>query len=216
MFGDPAQWPVQDLIGYSDEVSAADLVCAYREGVFPMPLRDHGWDGEIGWFSPMKRAILPLDKVRVTRSLRKSAKKYWISVDQAWDQVLTACANPARPDGWIDRQIVERYTELFELGLAHSVETWFGETLVGGLYGVSFGGLFCGESMFHHPELGRDASKAALLRLVEILSIDGCPRLLDVQWSTPHLASLGVVEIEREDYLSRIPVALDLPGPNWG
>jgi len=123
--------------------------------------------------------------------------------------VLAACADPKRPDGWIDDRIAFAYTALNQAGYAHSVETWDSDgRLVGGLYGVHQAGMFAGESMFHHPELGRDASKVALLRLVAELArarID----LLDVQWLTPHLASLGVVELPRRDYLARLGVALE-------
>lgn len=189
------------------------VVEAYRHGVFPMPL-----DSDlIGWYSPARRGILPLDGLKVSRSLRKSARRYRITVDRAFDQVLTRCGDPTRPHGWITSDIAEIYTFLHEQGIVHSVEAWNGEgRLVGGLYGVSIAGLFAGESMFHDPVHGRDASKAALIGLTERLTAAGAEgRLLDVQWRTEHLATLGVVEVTRRTYLARLRAALELPAPIW-
>jgi leucyl/phenylalanyl-tRNA--protein transferase len=210
-FGSPKRWRRSDLIAMS-EVFDADLVLtAYRHGVFPMPT-----GGAMGWYSPVDRGVLPLDHLRVTRSLRKAAKHFELRVDTAFDQVLDACGDPSRPHGWIDDDVRRVYRELHAAGSVHSVEAWTHDgELAGGLYGVSIGGLFAGESMFHHPGIGRDASKVALIGLVERLSADGYERLLDVQWQTPHLASLGVIEISREDYLARLERALELPGARW-
>jgi len=122
-----------------------------------------------------------------------------------------ACADPSRPSGWIDEQIRTAYLRLHDLGWVHSVETWREGRLVGGLYGVSVGGLFAGESMFHHET---DASKAALVGLAELLD-DGEDRLVDTQWLTPHLASLGVREMTRETYLRLLPELLAVPPPPW-
>lgn len=212
VFGDPATWPDQDLIGWSEELDVPMILAAYTEGVFPMPL-DLGHHGDdIGWFSPLARGVLLPGTLKVARSLRKTAHRYTTTIDTAFDRVLAGCADPARPDGWIDERIRATYTALHEAGIVHSVETWndAGE-LVGGLYGVGLGGLFAGESMFHTPA-GRDASKVALMRLVDAL---GPNALLDVQWRTDHLATLGVVEIPRADYLARLADALDRPGPDW-
>lgn len=210
IFGDPATWPAQDLVGISEEFDATICVEAYASGVFPMPLED-----VMGWWSPMARGILELDALRVTRSLRKSAKRYVTTVDAAFDEVMARCADPSRPDGWIDERIGRVYRQLHAAGVAHSVETWTPDgDLVGGLYGVHVAGLFAGESMFHDPELGRDASKVALMRLVETLPGVGVT-LLDVQWVTPHLASLGATEIPRGDYLARLSDALELPHRAW-
>ena len=186
---------------------------AYRAGVFPMPLRP----GLMGWWSPLDRGILPLDGLRITRSLRKMINRYEIRIDTAFDQVLERCADPDRPGSWIDGDIQTVYRELHRSGVVHSVETWTHDgQLAGGLYGVSIGGLFAGESMFHDAEIGRDASKVALVALVELLrQAGGEHRLLDVQWQTPHLASLGVIEIDRGNYLRRLPRALRLPSPPW-
>jgi leucyl/phenylalanyl-tRNA--protein transferase len=125
--------------------------------------------------------------------------------------VIDACADPRRPSGWIDGQIRAAYLRLHDLGWVHSVETWREGQLVGGLYGVAVGGLFAGESMFHHET---DASKAALVALVDLLD-DGEDRLVDTQWVTPHLASLGVHEIERAEYLGLLEGLVRMPDVDW-
>ncbi len=216
VFGPPAQWPDQDLIAFSDVLDTAVVLDGYRSGVFPMPLPEAGF-GQIGWWSPTRRGVLPLDAVRVPRSLRQSARRYHTTVDEAFGEVIAACADPRRPHGWIDQQITAVYTELHHRGHCHSVETWDAEgRLVGGLYGIALGGLFAGESMFHDSEHGRDASKVALLRLVELLSDDAAEvRIIDVQWQTPHLASLGVIEIDRAEYLDLLDDALAVPDADW-
>jgi leucyl/phenylalanyl-tRNA---protein transferase len=184
--------------------------------VFPMPLERSGFD-HIGWWSPLRRGVLPLDALRVQRSLRQAAKRYTTTIDTAFEAVLDGCADPKRPSGWIDDEIRTVYTELFRSGHVHSVETWDGEgNLVGGLYGVSLGGLFAGESMFHDPVRGRDASKVALLRLVDFLADHYAEdRIIDTQWQTAHLASLGVIEIDRGEYLALLDEALEVPEPAW-
>ncbi|MCB9371864.1 MAG: leucyl/phenylalanyl-tRNA--protein transferase [Microthrixaceae bacterium] len=209
--------PGDDLIGLGADLEPGTLLAAYRAGLFPMPTRHlprprSGRPGRaLGWWSPDPRGIVPLDGLRVTRSLRRSVRRYEVRVDGAFTEVVVACADPSRPHGWISEEIVAAYTRLHELGWAHSVETWCDGVLVGGLYGVSVGGLFAGESMFHRE---RDASKVALVGLVELLraaspGADG--RLLDVQWLTPHLASLGAVDVTRGEYLDRLAAALPLP-----
>jgi leucyl/phenylalanyl-tRNA--protein transferase len=196
-----------DLVAVGADVQPGTLLAAYRRGLFPMPADD---DETMLWFSPRARGVLPLDGLRVSRSLAKSARAFEIRVDTAFDEVLLACADPTRDGGWIDDRIRTAYGELHRLGWAHSVEAWREGRLAGGLYGVSIGGLFAGESMFHRD---RDASKVALVGLVGMLrdAGDAGTRLLDVQWSTPHLASLGVVELPRRDYLARLDEALALP-----
>ncbi|MDO5678617.1 MAG: leucyl/phenylalanyl-tRNA--protein transferase [Propionibacteriaceae bacterium] len=212
-FGRPDQWPSQDLIGWSDEFGPALALEAYRCGVFPMPVEPG--QPEMGWWSPMRRGILPVDGLHVTRSLRRSAKRYVTTVDAAPEEVLARCSDPARPLGWIDERIVEAYLQLHEAGWVHTVEVWAdGGHLVGGLYGVHVGGLFAGESMFHDPELGRDASKVALMRLMVQLRQVGVG-LLDVQWLTEHLGSLGAYEIPREAYLRKLTAALAYPDLEW-
>ena len=147
----------------------------------------------------------------MSRSLRQSAKRFEIRVDTAFPDVIAGCADPDRDGGWIDEAIVEAYAELHRLGWVHSVEAWRDGELAGGLYGVAIGGLFAGESMFTRV---RDASKVALVGLVDLLSDEhATTRVLDTQWLTPHLATLGVVEISRADYLRRLDAALELPLP---
>jgi leucyl/phenylalanyl-tRNA--protein transferase len=177
-----------------------------------MPVRA---GGPTAWWSPDPRGIIPIDGLRVSRSLRRSTRRYEIRVDTAFAAVVDACGDPRRPHAWISEDIAAAYTRLHELGWAHSVEAWScgGGELAGGLYGVAIGGLFAGESMFHR---GTDASKAALVALVDMLRADDEPdRLLDVQWLTPHLESLGAVEIPRREYVRRLgrALALDLPAP---
>lgn len=211
-FGPPASWRANDLIAVGREFDEQLVLAAYRGGVFPMPGRRH----LMGWYSPMLRGVLPLDGLRVTRSLRKMIKRYEIRFDSDFQAVLQGCADPRRPGGWIDADVRAVYQKLYERGQVHTVEAWTEDgQLAGGLYGVSLGGLFAGESMFHRPDIGRDASKVALVALVEHLLAAGGHRLLDVQWRTEHLASLGAIEIEREEYLSRLAVALQTPAPPW-
>ncbi len=199
------------VVGIGGDLEPGTLLQAYRSGLFPMHV-DRG--RTLGWWSPDPRGVLPLDGLRVSRSLRKSCARFEVRVDTAFRETVEACADPRRPHGWITGDIRDAYVRLHELGWAHSVETWDtsgpDDRLVGGLYGVSVGGLFAGESMFHRAA---DASKVALVALVEIMreGIDG--RLLDVQWATDHLQSLGAVEVPRSDYLRRLPAALALPAP---
>ena len=170
----------------------------------------------LAWWSPDPRGIIPLDGLRVTRSMRQSAKRFEIRIDTAFDQVVTRCADPHRSGGWITDDVEAAYTRLHELGWAHSVEAWTQDgRLAGGLYGVAIGGLFAGESMFHVQfGWGRDASKVALMALVDVLVDDGVPdRLLDVQWLTPHLSRLGAMEISRDEYLRHLRSALMRPLP---
>jgi leucyl/phenylalanyl-tRNA--protein transferase len=166
---------------------------------------------EICWWSPVRRGVLPLDGLRVSRSLRASTRRYDVRVDTAFTAVVEACADPGRDARWINDMVIAAYTRLHRLGWAHSVETWRDGELVGGLYGIAIGGLFAGESMFAHAT---DASKVALVHLVDLLRDEHADRrVLDTQWQTPHLASLGVVEIPRREYLHRLAAALDLPLP---
>jgi leucyl/phenylalanyl-tRNA---protein transferase len=191
-----------DLVGVGADLEPGTILAAYRRGLFPMPVGD-----TIGWFSPEPRAVLPLDGLHVSRSLHRSCRSFHVRVDTACDEVIAACANPRRPRGWITDEMRAAYYRLHQMGWVHSVETWAGGLLVGGLYGVAIGGLFAGESMFHRRT---DASKVALVALVELLGGRG---LLDVQWRTPHLASLGAVELPRRAYLARLGEALELPLP---
>lgn len=194
------------LVGIGADLEPDTLLLAYRSGLFPMPLRPRG---EIGWWSPDPRAILEFEDLVVHRSLRRSSRRYEVRFDTDFVGVITACADPSRSGRWIDEPMLAAYVELHRRGWAHSVEAWLDDRLVGGLYGVAVGGLFAGESMFHRE---RDASKVALLALVEAMS-DGAPRLLDVQWRTDHLAAMGAREISRQTYIRRLLAVLDQPHP---
>ena len=218
----PTAWAFPDPILAADELVAvgADLdpgtiLAAYRSGLFPMPLPGVEARGVAGWWSPDPRGILPIDGLRVSRSLRRSCPRFDIRVNTAFAEVIDACADPGRTHGWISAEIREAYVALHHLGWAHSVEAWSRDdgSLAGGLYGIAIGGLFAGESMFHRRS---DASKVALVGLVELLRSGGAV-LLDVQWSTPHLASLGAVEISRPQYLELLAEALNRPPLQvWG
>jgi len=196
-----------DLWTVGGDLEPGTLVAAYRLGLFPMPV-----EGVVGWFSPRRRAVVPLDGARRSRTLRRAAAGYEIRVDTAFREIVAGCARPGAPESWIDDSIVEAYAALHELGWAHSVEAWDDAGLAGGLYGVAIGGLFAAESMFHTRT---DASKAAYVALVERLRATGDAdrRLLDVQWLTAHLASLGAVEIDRAAYGRRLDDALRLVSP---
>ena len=172
-------------------------------------------NGPLGWWSPDPRAVIPLDGLYVSRSLRKSCRRFDVRVDTEFAQVMRECADPSRPAGWIDDEFIAAYTRLHDLGWAHSVEVWTHDeepALVGGVYGVAIGGLFAGESMFHRR---RDASKVALVALVDRLN-GGGGSLFDVQWLTPHLESLGAVEVDRSEYLERVAVAVTQPQLDLG
>ena len=188
------------------DLEPATLIAAYRSGLFPMPLKP---GGRIGWWSPPERGVLEPGRLIVHRSLRRACRRYEVTVDAAFAEVVDGCADPARPHGWIDAQMQAAYVRLHHAGFAHSVETWCGDELLGGLYGVAVGGLFAGESMFYRA---RDASKVALVALTDGLR-DGRRRLIDVQWATPHLCSLGVSTIPRHQYLRRLPELLASPAP---
>lgn len=163
-------------------------------------------DGEIGWFSPDPRGILPIETFHVPARLARLVRQapYEIVIDRAFEPVMRACAERPREGTWISEEIVESYTALHRLGLAHSVEAWRGDELVGGLYGLHLGGAFFGESMFHRAT---DASKLALVALVDRLARRGFT-LLDTQWITPHLVQFGAIEIPRAEYLRRLEDAL--------
>lgn len=183
-----------DVVAVGADLDIPTLVQAYTMGLFPMNLDS----GELAWWSPDPRGVLPLDRLRVSHSLRSSLRSYTVTFDRDFSGVIRGCADPRRESGWITEEVIAAYEALYAAGIAHSVEVWKGDELAGGLYGVEIGGLFAGESMFHRY---RDASKVALVALVERMK--GCPgrRLLDVQWRTEHLATLGVVEMPRQEYL---------------
>ena len=209
---EPSRWrfnadswpPDSDCIAIGGDLEPGTIIEAYRHGAFPMPL-----DGELAWWSPVRRGVLVPDEMHVSRSLRRSARAFTLTYDTDFAGVVEACAEPARPGAWISPEIAAAYVRLHELGWAHSVEIRDADgALVGGLYGLQVGRLFAGESMFHRA---RDASKVAVMGLAE-LQAGG---LVDVQWNTSHLASLGVVEVDRDDYRRRLAELVDQPGPRW-
>lgn len=188
------------------DLEPGTLLAAYRHGLFPMPV---GRRGRLGWWSPDPRGVLPVEHFHRSRSLTRSMRHFELRLDTVFDTVVRSCGDPGRPHGWITPAIVAAYSRLHELGWAHSIEIWHDGELAGGLYGINIGGFFAGESMFHHVT---DASKAAVAGLVEVMS-DTPGALIDVQWSTPHLASLGVVEIPRSTYLERLVAAVHATTP---
>jgi leucyl/phenylalanyl-tRNA--protein transferase len=187
----------------TDVIDPRLLLEAYAQGVFPMAMED----GEMGWFSPDPRGIIPIREFHVPHGLRRLLRRgaYEVRMNTAFTAVMRGCAD--RESTWINESILRSYVRLFELGFAHSVETWMGHRLVGGLYGVAIGGAFFGESMFSR-ETG--ASQVALHALVRRLDERGFT-LLDTQWTTEHLSRFGAHEIAREDYLRRLERAIRLP-----
>jgi leucyl/phenylalanyl-tRNA--protein transferase len=208
----PTRWVLPDpaeaddeIVGLGADLEPGTLLAAYRGGLFPMRLRG---DGPIAWWSPDPRGVIPLDGLLVSRSLRKSCRRFDIRVDTAFDDVIRGCADPSRPSGWIDDEFIAAYTRLHELGWVHSVEAWTHDgQLAGGLYGVAIGSLFAAESMFHTTT---DAGKVAVVALTQRLRAGG-GTLLDVQWKTDHLETLGAIEISRTEYLARLRVAAGCP-----
>jgi leucyl/phenylalanyl-tRNA---protein transferase len=190
------------IAGIGADLEPGTLLAAYRSGLFPMPLGRRN----IAWFSPDPRAILPVDGLRVSRSLRRSVRRFDVRQDTQFGEVMVRCADLRRPGRWITPNFVKAYVRLHRLGWANSVECYDDTgALVGGLYGVRIGDFFAGESMFH---TATDASKVALVALVDWLDTTGAT-LLDVQWMTNHLRSLGAVEIPRREYLARLTAAVD-------
>jgi leucyl/phenylalanyl-tRNA--protein transferase len=199
----PDEFPEGDLVAIGGDLEPSTIVNSYRRGIFPMKVT--ALQDAIAWWSPDPRGILPLDGLRVTRSMRQSAKRYEVRVDSCFEEVIRACADPSRDDGWIDDEFIAAYTRLHDLGWAHSVEAFDRRgQLAGGLYGIRIEGFFAGESMFHRQ---RDASKVALMALVDVMRATGMS-LLDVQWCKAHLASLGAIAIPREEYLARLKRAV--------
>ena len=198
-FPHPSDWPDSDLVAVGADLAPSTVIDAYRRGLFPMGVDELG--GQLGWWSPDPRGILPLDNLRVTRSMRQSARRFEIRVNTCFTQVMRACADPSRGDTWITGEFIAAYTRLHELGWAHSIEVFDRDSqLAGGLYGLRIGAYFSGESMFH---IKRDASKVAVIALVDLMR-SSAMTLLDVQWCSEHLASLGAVAIPRTAYLARL------------
>lgn len=199
------EWPKETFFGSTWQPEV--LIAAYARGLFPMPYEIDGSEIAIGWWSPQPRAIFQPDQIRVTRSLKQSQKKFKVTVNAAFGEVVRACGDPSRPQGWINESVVAAYEELHSRGLAHSIEVWNqAGVLVGGLYGLELGGLFAGESMFHTE---RDASKVALVHLANLLN-DGANRVIDSQWPTDHLETLGVKTVLRQHYVAGLAELLKI------
>jgi leucyl/phenylalanyl-tRNA--protein transferase len=190
-----------NLISNSKIIDPDFLLFAYASGYFPMA---ESRQGDIWWHFPDPRAIIPIDGLKITRSLHQTIKKkfFQIRINTAFEEIMHQCAK--RDDTWISNEIIQSYVQLHKLGFAHSVEAWKDDSLAGGLYGVALGAAFFGESMFSRV---RDASKVALVYLVDKLRA-GKFELLDTQFNTPHLARLGAIEIPREDYLRLLKKAV--------
>ena len=195
----------EDLVAIGADLAPGTLLAAYRVGLFPMPVDPRRRRTKMAWFSPDPRGIIPVDGLHVSRSLRKSMRRYEIRMDTAFRDVVRACGDPKRPGRWITDAVVDAYGTLFDLGWGHSVEVFRDGELVGGVYGLRIERFFAGEAMFH---TATDASKTALVVLVDWLQDIGVV-LFDVQWVTDHLATLGAVAIDRPEYLARLHAALD-------
>ena len=200
----PTDGPVDDsdIVAIGADLEPGTLLAGYRAGMFPMPFDRR----RIAWFSPDPRGVLPLDGLRVSRSLRRSVRRYDVRMNTQFRAVMEACGDPRRAGAWINRDFVDAYERLHDLGWAHSIEVYGAgsDELVGGLYGVHIGRLFAGESMFH---TANDASKVALVHVVDWLREVGVT-LFDVQWMTAHLASLGVIDVPRHEYLAHLHEAV--------
>lgn len=205
--------PGEDLIAVGADLSPGTLLAAYRAGLFPMGVGQHGAE-PMGWWSPDPRGVLAPADLHVSRSLARGRRRFEIRIDSAFEDVIAGCADRSRPGRWITEELQDAYTQLHRLGWAHSVEAWSEGRLAGGLYGVSIGGLFAGESMFHRVT---DASKAALIGLVEHLHTapsslgSATDWLIDVQWRSAHLSTLGVSDMSRVEYLGAIQPLLGQP-----
>ena len=203
-FPPPSEWPPDDdVIAVGADLAPDTLLYAYSHGIFPMYLGNNRRD--LGWWSPVRRGVIPLDALRITRSMRQSARKFTVTFDRCFTDVMLHCSTSHQEGNWITKDFIDAYTALHRLGHAHSVEVWNPHNqLVGGLYGVRINNFFAGESMFHHE---RDASKVALMYLVDAMNAAQMT-LLDTQWCTEHLATLGCIEIPRATYLDLVTRAV--------
>jgi leucyl/phenylalanyl-tRNA--protein transferase len=201
-FPSPDLWPDDDdIVAAGADLETDTLLFAYAHGMFPMFVNKRN----LAWWSPVDRGVIPLDGLRITRSMQQSAKKFTCTVNQAFTEVMTLCGSMRTDGNWINQHFIDAYTDLHEEGLAHSVEVWNeAGDLVGGLYGVRINKFFAGESMFH---VETDASKVALMYLVQLMTLDGM-ELLDTQWRTDHLESLGCIAVPREKYLQLLASAI--------
>jgi leucyl/phenylalanyl-tRNA---protein transferase len=199
----------EGVIGFGGRLTPEWLLDAYQHGIFPWPTGDPGMP--IPWCSPDPRAVIEFERFHVPRRLARTCRagRFTVSLDRDFKGVIRGCATSGDRKGrtWLIPPMLRAYTNLHELGYAHSVEVWQGDQLVGGTYGLALGGLFAAESMFHRV---RDASKVALVHLIEHLRIQGY-RMVDIQQLTPHTAQFGATEIPRRAYLLRLAEALALP-----
>lgn len=201
-FPDPTQADAEGLVAVGGDLSPERLLLAYRSGIFPWSVKP------ITWWSPDPRGIMPLEEFHISASLAKFLRRcpFEVTRDKAFREVMTACAapDPKRGGNWISTEFIAAYTRLHQLGHAHSVECWLEGKMVGGIYGVATGGLFAGESMFHHAD---NASKVALVKLVEHLR--QCDfTLFDIQMVTSATEPFGAREMSRADYLQRLGSAI--------
>ena len=200
-----SSWPDDgDVVAVGADLEPDTLLFAYAHGMFPMHV--DRMRQQIGWWSPLRRGVIPMDGLIVSKSMRRSARRFTVTMDTDFTGVMEACGDIRRDGRWITDDFVRSYSRLHAGGHAHSVEVRDENgALVGGLYGVLIDRFFAGESMFHRAT---DASKVALMHLVGWLADLGVT-LLDTQWCTPHLATLGCVEIDRDEYLGRLALAID-------
>ena len=201
-FPSPDLWPDDDdIVAAGADLETDTLLFAYAHGMFPMFVNKRN----LAWWSPVDRGVIPLDGLRITRSMQQSAKKFTCTVNQAFTEVMTLCGSMRTDGNWINQHFIDAYTDLHKEGHAHSVEVWNeAGDLVGGLYGVRINKFFAGESMFH---VETDASKVALMYLVQLMTLDGM-ELLDTQWRTDHLETLGCIAVPREEYLQLLASAI--------
>jgi len=199
-------WP--KLTNFGSNWEPETLLTAYRTGLFPMPYEIDGDESAIGWWSPQSRAIFHPDQIYISTSMKSAMKKFEVTVDQDFEAVMRGCGNPERESGWINQDVISAFMSLHEMGVAHSIEVWDSQgSLAGGLYGLELGGIFAGESMFH---VTKNASKVALVHLGKLLD-DGKGRIIDTQWMTSHLESMGAKALSRRDYCQKLPNLLTIP-----
>ncbi len=196
----------RDVIAVGTDFRPGTLLTAYRMGIFPWPQASRAGDELVAWFSPDPRALLPLDAIHWSRSLRRTLRHhpFRITVDAAFTETMIACGSERGEGTWITPEVIAGYTQLNALGWAHSLEVWKGDELVGGIYGVAIGCSFAAESMFHRIT---DASKIAFATLAERLR-EGGYQIFDAQVMNPHLESLGCTPVRRSEYLTRLAKAI--------
>lgn len=203
VFPDATEAHASGIAAVGGDLEPGTLLAAYRAGLFPMP---GDTPRQLLWWSPDPRGVIEPSRFHASRSLRRSRRQFTVSMDTCFRTVVEQCADPRRPGGWITPAFIDAYARLHELGWAHSVEVRnHGGELVGGLYGVAIGSLFAGESMFHRAT---DASKVAVWAAID--SVAHLPdALFDVQWTTPHLRTLGATDLPRQEYLRRLARAIE-------